>query len=213
MTKIISAALTGIGEHPTRVSPRNMPASEPDFDFKFETHGEPKLDNMLAAARQFIADMDQNAKPRWLSFTGRSGCGKTHLAKRICTFWETSGCWAIHRESGHSFMREGRFLDWRVFARDIKGNWGLVDDLCDMPFLAIDDIGAEYDPSGFLKGQLDMILNQRLGKWTVITSNMSLKHIAEKVDARIASRMIRSGGEVIHTEGVDDYSMRQIAAL
>ncbi len=40
-------------------------------------------------------------------------------------------------------------------------------------------------------GSLDELLNARLGKWTVITSNLNIGQIAERLDVRISSRLMR----------------------
>lgn len=83
-----------------------------------------------------------------------------------------------------------------------------MDDLIDVDFLGIDDMGAEYDPSGFIKSGLDRLLNSRRGKWTVITSNLTKKEIGEKLDTRILSRLFREGGVVVESN-LTDYEIRR----
>jgi len=47
------------------------------------------------------------------------------------------------------------------------------------------------------------LTHKRLDHWTIITSNWSQKEIAEEVDTRIASRIIRSGSKVIELNTTD----------
>jgi len=62
------------------------------------------------------------------------------------------------------------------------------------PFLCLDDLAAEK-VSDFSVSELYLILNQRgeNGERTIITSNLSLDAIAQKLDDRIASRLERYG--------------------
>jgi hypothetical protein len=69
----------------TVISANTAAASE--WDFQFHTFGEAKLSEMLGAAKDFIRDMAIGTARRWLSFLGRSGTGKTHLARSIARFF------------------------------------------------------------------------------------------------------------------------------
>lgn len=91
----------------------------------------------------------------------------------------------------------GQFCDWRTFCKDIRcGAYGRIDDLEEDSFVVLDDIGTEHDPTGFIASTLDRVCNARLRKWTLITCNLSLAQIAERIDTRIADRMVRDGSEV-----------------
>ena len=68
----------------TVISANTAAASK--WDFGFQTFGEAKLCEMLGAAEDFIRDMAIATAPRWLSLLGRSGTGKTHLARSITRF-------------------------------------------------------------------------------------------------------------------------------
>lgn len=95
----------------------------------------------------------------------------------------------------------GQFCDWRGFCKDIRsGSFGRIDDLIEDSFVILDDVGTEYDPNGFIASTLDRVCNSRLGKWTLVTCNLSLRQIAEKIDTRIADRMVRGGSEVFESE-------------
>jgi len=74
--------------------------------------------------------------------------------------------------------------------------------------LAIDDLGAEYE-SDFIDSKLQQLLNKRLNKWTVITSNLSLNDFSLK-DDRIASRLVRGKNKVIQIDA-NDYNLKHYA--
>ncbi len=142
----------------------------------------------------------------WLTLSGQSGAGKTHLARQIHRYWQKRAGWATiqGRAGAVCSLRESTFLSWRRFMERQRG--GAFDELQDvraMQFLVIDDIGAEHDPNGFARARLDELIDGRLGKWTVITTNLSLDEIHDKLDGRIASRMKRGGSRVIETTATD----------
>ena len=77
----------------------------------------------------------------------------------------------------------------------------------DWPYLFLDDVGAERDTTGFASEQLCTLLGTREGKWTMITSNLSVAEFAS-LDTRIASRMFRGGSKAIEIDA-KDYSTRR----
>ena len=86
------------------------------------------------------------------------------------------------------------------------GEHSLVDAAIDADILFIDDLGAEYR-TDYTVGALTEICDQRLGKWTFITSNLRLDGIAGEVDPRVASRMLRGENTVAETSALD-FSLR-----
>lgn len=98
----------------------------------------------------------------------------------------------------------GQWCDWRSFMSDLRnGCFGRVDDLCEETLVILDDVGASHDPNDFAASVLDRILNARLGKWTMITTNYSLGAVSLNFDDRIASRMIRDGNVFVESEATD----------
>ena len=81
-------------------------------------------------------------------------------------------------------------------------SYGQYNDMKRWPYLVIDDIGAERDPSGFSAEKLTTVLGCRGGRWTVITGNLSLAQV-EAMDVRIASRMHRDGSRVVEVTAMD----------
>lgn len=174
----------------------------PDF-WGFQTYGDAKLETLLAAADRFLRDLEYGVGPYWLSLLGPSGIGKTHLAKRIFRECFTRLRFYCH-ECGATLSAMPMWIDWRKASDRMKeGEFGWIDDVCDAWFVAIDDVGAEHDPSKMAASKLDRILNSRLGKWTVITSNLDLEGIARQLDPRIASRMRRLEGVIVESTAED----------
>jgi DNA replication protein DnaC len=200
----------GIG---TLVTPTNIVISAStraatEFDFRFETFGEKKLREMLAAAQDFVRDMATGAPPRWLSLLGRSGTGKTHLARGISRFFKAEASIYIDRVTGAHLSRQGGFIGWRKIVDQLRnGEYGIMDAVCNDWFVALDDIGAER-ASDFSVSKLDQIIDARLGKWTVITCNFTREEIAEQMDVRIASRLGRANNVIVDNISVLDYSIR-----
>jgi DNA replication protein DnaC len=71
--------------------------------------------------------------------------------------------------------------------------------------LVIDDIGAEHG-SEYGTQKLLELLDRRAGKWTFITSNLTMERFAE-LDNRIASRLIRGHNRVLQIV-TQDYALR-----
>ena len=67
---------------------------------------------------------------------------------------------------------------------------------------------AGHSHSTFAIDKLYELLNERLGKWTVLTSNLTLTQFQEW-DQRIASRLIRDGNECVETV-TKDFATRQL---
>lgn len=178
---------------------------------------------MLDAASKFAASVNYVHPPYWLTISGKSGIGKTHIAKAIHRqFMEQNrfepsraepirgAQWFSDRENNRILGNTDWFCDWRKFADDIRsgGYERLIEDACKEWFVIIDDFGAERDPSGFVASAADRILNGRRDKWTLITTNLSLKDIGERMDVRIASRLIRDRNEFVEVEATD-YALKK----
>lgn len=189
--------------------PINIETAERDF--KFQTLGDPALVKMLTAARRMVNEIMAGGSPRWLSFCGVSGTGKTHLAREIyrmvvrkgtfrasLTADEQEICYACAWEfwpKMASFMQKGLDIDDYYHAKNVK-------------FLVLDDIGAVRDGSGHITSKLGELLGVRDGKWTVITANLLPADIAAKLDTRIASRMIRGRNMLVQVQ-TQDYALRK----
>jgi DNA replication protein DnaC len=179
-----------------------------EFDFRFETFGEKKLCEMLAASQEFVRDMATGGSPRWLSLLGWSGTGKTHLARAIARFFTKEASIYIDPSTGAHLSRRGGFIGWRKIVDHLRdGDYGIMDAVCNDWFVALDDIGTER-ASDFSTAKLDQIIDCRLAKWTVITCNFTRAEIAEHIDVRIASRLGRGDNVIVDNINAVDYSVR-----
>jgi DNA replication protein DnaC len=179
-----------------------------EFDFGFETFGEKKLCEMLAASQEFIREMATGGGPRWLSLLGRSGTGKTHLARAISRFFNAEASTYVDPSTGARLSRRGGFIGWRKIVDHLRdGDYCVMDAVCNDWFVALDDIGTEK-ASDFSLAKLDQIIDARLGKWTVITCNFTRAEIAEHIDVRIASRLGRGKNVIVDDINAPDYSVR-----
>lgn len=141
---------------------------------------------------------------RWLTLTGVPGCGKTFVASQLFRLGAKAnpggkGIWIGSRPRPASV-----WLSASEFGQRMKsGDWFLPESLANEWLVAIDDLGAEHDKSGFLADALYRACNARLGKWTIFTTNFTLGEIADRLDQRIASRLIRDGNEVFSIDAGD----------
>lgn len=171
----------------------------------FKTLDDPRLEAVFLAAWRFReAFLSRRSQPHWLSLLGRSGNGKTHLAtclwNEIRSFcdWNPIGC-----------AYTPQFLVWPDFVDRLRTGefYGFLNDAKRWPFLVIDDVGAERDSTGFVTDRLYSLLSCRVGRWTILTSNLSLAQIRDRLDERLASRMIR-GGSVVAECTAPDWATR-----
>lgn len=167
---------------------------------------------MLGAMGRFCNEVKRKDAPRWLTFLGASGNGKTYLAKRIWRWFKSgdqfAGAVAKGDDGRDEIVYPGQWCFWPQLAAELQANAGYdrLDELKRERFVVLDEIGADRDVNGHVKDCLARVLSARVGKWTVITSNKTMEEIAN-IDQRIASRMIRDGSEVVQVE-VRDYFLR-----
>ena len=101
--------------------------------------------------------------------------------------------------------RKGGLKVWGdVVLEMVGGDYSGLRNLRDDWFVVLDDVGVEYEKHRELsRAKLFEVLNARAGKWTVITANLSVEGIKQRLDPRIASRLLRDGSEVIDTKAID----------
>lgn len=178
---------------------------------------------MKSAAEGFALSLLAHQPPYWLTLLGSSGAGKTMLAKWINRVFKQTRDWQIdwvatektktdNLPNGRIIRDRGDYVSWATVARLMReGEYRILDDLCQLSFLVVDDIGAEHG-SGFVNSKLYELCARRENKWTVFTGNLSLSDIEKEMDARIASRMIRHGSVVVDVN-VLDYNLRPRSAF
>lgn len=153
------------------------------------------------AASAFCDEVAARKKPRrWLSLLGVSGVGKTMLAKAI------KRCALANRP-----RMEASFFRWSTVVNEYlrSGDYGIMRFLShEVDLLILDDVGLEAG-SAFSNAKLGELLDARLGKWTVITSNLSLADVKDSLDVRIASRMVRGDSVVVQMLSCPDWSFER----
>ena len=166
------------------------------FDWNFNA-ADDDLKQLLSKVGLYCGDLPSD---RWLTIIGESGCGKTHLARRAKAFWNAYCIRAGRR------VRYARFCEWSAVMTAIfdKSKSDVITDLADSGLLVIDDIGADHS-SGFSVSKLIELLNSRVGKPTIITSNLELETI-KALDTRLYSRLNRHGE--IFVSKAPDYALR-----
>lgn len=149
----------------------------------------------------WVIDIKANAvKPYWLYLYGGSGCGKSHLQAIAHYTLRRAGFRAVYKK-------------WPLLIEDLLNDDSLIYRIIRTPVLILDDIGAEYIGSEkkaqLVASKLYLICEERMGRWTLFSSNLSPKHVAENLDIRIASRLHRGQNVIVDMSDVPDYSLNQ----
>jgi DNA replication protein DnaC len=153
------------------------------------------LNEAVAYVRDF-----KNSKPEDrfnLLMMGNPGTGKTHLSVAIAKNL---------RESGFvvGFVTTGKLLamikeTYQQGAERSENN--ILKDISKFDLLVLDDLGAEgASDNQWAQGRLFDIINNRLGKPTVYTTNFNDLTISQAVGERIASRLY------VNTKFIDLYT-------
>ena len=171
---------------------------------RFDTCGDSDLEQMVIGCGLFKAAFDRQMPPRWLTLIGATDTGKPIARK---------GSWRHLRDMSNweecEYLSEVLF--WPRFVRELRDPESnarkRLTDMIQWPVLLVDDIGAEQDTTGFVTAELNTLLGCRVGKWTIITSNMTLEQLAG-LEPRNATRIIREKGNIHATVTTKSYSLR-----
>jgi DNA replication protein DnaC len=142
---------------------------------------------------------------RGFFISGQTGVGKTMWLTLFVERWmiehakrgKESYPWRF--ENGAGLMMDVQ----RAFKRDNEDAYEILDAVANVPFLAIDDLGATK-ATDFVRQAVYYIINER-ESWerpTFITSNFSLAELNDQFDPRISSR-IAGMCDVIEMKGKD----------
>ena len=160
----------------------------------------PSVVEAHAAVKKWLKAITAGVIPPFsLTISGRSGCGKTHLAKNAAAYLKQRG------------ISKGFYL-WSDVVKQYKADAEhTLHKLSKYTVLILDDVGAENLAGEYSLGlaatALCDVVEKRLGKWTLITSNLTTTEIADTYDARVASRLIRNGGRVVQMHDAPDWAL------
>lgn len=204
LKQIFPSALTGVLEHSTKEPPISIEGWAKWL--RIQTFKDPQLESMVEKCARFALALKEGKSPRWITLLGNAGTGKSHCGMSLWLYAFSKFKWT-------QFEYIHKPVYWPELIRDLRGGerYKEIAEMSRWPVLFLDDIGAERDTSGFAAEQLNTILGCRVGKWTIITSNLSLEQIAG-IDPRIADRIIREPGNQFIEMTTSSFALRPIAA-
>ena len=179
------------------------------FDSYQTTDAETEHNKQLALniARRYYKGANNNT-----IFTGKAGTGKSHLSMAMLQ---------VVNEHSDPY-RKCLFVSLDELMRRIKDSFNnkqsyyteqrMIDLLTEADLLVLDDLGAETGAvttdrtaTDFTTRTLYAIINGRMNKPTIITTNLSSKEMAKMYDSKLISRMFRGAeGHVIKFEKTND---------
>lgn len=145
----------------------------------------------LETAKKFVAEYQPNGKG--LLFMGKCGTGKTHLAVAILKELIQAG----HIGLFYNIISLLDNIRASYNLEDESEQWTLINRVCDVDILVLDDLGAEKT-SGWVNDRLYAIINHRYEhkKTTIVTSNRDIPELKEQVGNRIYSRLVEMCREI-----------------
>ena len=174
------------------------------FELEYEVAGlHPSVAKAHDAVQLWLNDIThgEDARRRWLTLFGKSGCGKSHLLAAA----------AAHLRVELPPRSVQRWNWGRLLSCLLDGaHAGLFRQVADMPVLILDDVGCELIASekaqSVMMRQLYDLLEARRQSWTLLASNLAPN---DYPDPRIASRLFRHGNEVVDLSKAQDYAFAQ----
>jgi DNA replication protein DnaC len=151
--------------------------------------------------------VDNNPSPSLLVLAGNPGCGKTALTSRLADFTRAAAIKAWERGGWKQGAPRTLWCRWPAVADLDQENQTMIESMCEIDTLYIDDIGAEQDPWKNATNKLCQILTRRERRFTVLSTNIHPSQWTEKFDARVQDRLFRNS-EVADMFDVPSFSTR-----
>jgi len=138
----------------------------------------------------------------WLFLTGKFGCGKTHLAAAIANEVIKNGTRTL-------FLTVPDLLDWLryAFSGEDTSFEERFSEIRDVPFLVLDDLGTQ-NSTPWAEEKLFQIINHRYVNRlpTVVTTNLDIAEIDERISSRINDRDLVMKIGIIASDYRDPFS-------
>ncbi|MDM5157260.1 ATP-binding protein [Bacillus sp. DX1.1] len=158
-------------------------------------------------AIEFIEQLAQNKIARAIYY-GESGLGKSHLSVGISKIVETK------------LQKTCLFLEVPTLKHMIKSSWSkdsvfteleIMRAIAEVDLLILDDLGAEGD-TPWTKELLFTILNSRLSKSLLVTTNLEIEDIYLEYGPKITDRLIQgmSKQNIIKIQGRHSYRLKEL---
>ncbi len=146
-------------------------------------------DIVCPKVRGFLRGFEENGEGNLL-MTGPAGTGKTFLSNCIAGEAIKQCRSLIYESSAELFDRLSKDNFSREKDEELSGR---VKEIYDCELLVIDDLGTELT-SSFTNSSFFMLLSHRLrlGRSTIISSNLSLNQMSKVYGERIVSRLMES---------------------
>ena len=162
---------------------------------------------LIREVRAYVRSIGERLdEGRGIWFVGGVGTGKTTLAMLISkAAMEADRTVAIYSLPRLLAMLRGTYADDAQFSLS-----ELIDRLCSVDLLHVDDVGAEQSSAWVLE-QLYTIVNTRYedGKAVLLTTNLDRRQLEEQIGPRTVSRIYEiCGGEPLPMWG-DDHRLPQ----
>lgn len=154
-----------------------------------------KIVTLARAAERFVYRMlrDWREKGTWLVISGQTGCGKSHVARKVARFWD------LHKIEAWSngwilvdHLPNAEFVTWPIACEAPRDEWKewLHGIRCARVVL-FDDVGSESDRfrSGEPAERLREALEATERKWVIITTNIPADKWCSRFDQRVADRL------------------------
>ena len=179
-----------------------------EYDWEFETFDDPVLIDMLKRIKDYMLELEKGCE-RFLTFSGPSGIGKTHLLKRAARF--------INKADFY-FKKQG-FMSKKVIYESwdamvpklLDSSKDYMYDLSHCGIVIVTEFLGYEKANNYTDIQIDLgrkLLDARAEMPMLIETNKSLKDF-EVMDQRIASRLKRYGSEFLKfKDTVKPYQVR-----
>ena len=151
----------------------------------------------LAAVRRFLEETAERypAGPHILVFMGESGLGKTFAMGALAK--------ALY-EKTQKILAIDAFSLFSVFHRSRLGENIPLEPIYDCEALFLDDLGTEPMTANVTREYLFRMVERRMHKLTVISTNLSETQLKERYTEKVTSRLfMRNVGKLLRFEGQD----------